>query len=299
MYMKKARGNYLRNCFVGILLFLNCLSFAQMSEEFSFMGMLQTPDRDVITYKIDFTIQEGIVSGTSLMNIDGPDATTSSFDGTYDYKTKILKFTERKVISSKAPLDGDFCFITVSATMSAKKNKSYLNGDFWGLVDEKDSCAIGEVKMVATAYILKSMARVEKAVKLSGTKDSTTLANADLETFNKTLTTQRISSTKSVSVSVSTDRCMLKLWDDGLEDGDIVSVKLNGVLVLHNYVLKKDIKTVGLTLTKGENTVEIIAQNTGSRFPNTAYLSVNDSKSETKLSSNLEKNQTAIIKVIY
>ena len=143
------------------------------------------------------------------------------------------------------------------------------------------------------------MARVEKAVKLSGTKDSTTLANADLETFNKTLTTQRISSTKSVSVSVSTDRCMLKLWDDGLEDGDIVSVKLNGVLVLHNYVLKKDIKTVGLTLTKGENTVEIIAQNTGSRFPNTAYLSVNDSKSETKLSSNLEKNQTAIIKVIY
>ena len=297
--MKKSRENYLRKSFFGILILLSHFSFAQMSEDFSFIGVLQTTDRQMMTYKIEVTINDGIVSGSSLMDIDGPNATTSSLTGTYDYKTKLLSFTEDKVLSSKAPLDGDFCFISVAAKMTVKKNKSHLNGDFWGLVDKKDSCVIGEVNMVATAYIMKTMARVEKVVKKTGTKDSTTLANSDLDIFVKSINTQRISSTESVSISAVSGKCMLKIWDDGIEDGDVVSVKLNGTLVLHNYTLTKGVKTIGLTLSKGENTIEIIAHNTGTRFPNTAYLSVEDEVSKTKLSSNLEKDQTAMIKVVY
>jgi hypothetical protein len=297
--MKKSRENYLRKSFFGILILLSYFSFAQMSEDFSFMGMLQTPDRQIMTYKIDVTINDGIVSGSSLMDIDGPNATTSSLTGTYDYKTKLLSFTEDKVLSSKAPLDGDFCFISVAAKMTVKKNKSHLNGDFWGLVDKKDSCVIGEVNMVATAYIMKTMARVEKVVKKTGTKDSTTLANSDLDDFVKSINTQRISSTESVSISAVSGKCILKIWDDGIVDGDIVSVKLNGTLILHNYTLQKDAKTIGLTLQKGENTIEIAALNTGTRFPNTAYLSLENTKSKTKLSSNLGKDETAKIKVVY
>lgn len=285
--------------FFGIFILLSQFSFAQMSEDFSFMGMLQTADRQMMTYKIDVTIDDGIVSGSSLMDIDGPNATTSSLTGTYDYTTKILSLTEDKVLSSKAPLDGDFCFISLAAKMTVKKNKSHLNGDFWGLVDKKDSCVVGEVSMIATAYIMKTMARVEKVVKKTGTKDSTTLANSDLDNFAKSISTQRISSTESVSINAVSGKCLLKIWDDGIEDGDMVNVKLNGILVLHNYTLKKDEKVIGITLQKGENTIELVALNTGERFPNTAFLSVEDANSKTKLSSNLEKDQTAMIKVIY
>jgi hypothetical protein len=299
MYMKKSIENHLCKSFFGILILLSQFSFAQMSEDFSFMGMLQTTDRQMITYKIDVTINDGVVSGSSLMDIDGPNATTSSLTGTYDYKTKLLSFTEDKVLSSKAPLDGDFCFISIAAQMTVKKNKSHLTGDFWGLVDKKDSCVVGEVSMIATAYIMKTMARVEKVVKKTGTKDSTTLANSDLDNFVKSINTQSISSTESVSISAVSDKCLLKIWDDGIEDGDMVNVKLNGILVLHNYTLKKDEKVIGITLQKGENTIELVALNTGDRFPNTAFLSVEDADSKTKLSSNLEKDQTAIIKVVY
>jgi hypothetical protein len=297
--MKKTIDKHLYKSFFGILILLSQFSFAQMSEDFSFIGVLQTPDRQMMTYKIDVSIIDGLVSGTSLMDIDGPNATTSSLTGTYDYKSKLLSFTEDKVLSSKAPLDGDFCFISIKAKMAVKKKKSHLNGDFWGLVDKKDSCVEGQISMVATSYIMNKMNTVAKLVEKSGTTDSTTLANSDLEEFKKSISTQRISSTESVSISATNGKCLLKIWDDGIEDGDIVSVKLNGIIVLYNYTLKKDMKAVGITLTKGENIIEIIAQNTGTRFPNTAYLSVEDTESKTKLSSNLEKDQIAKIVVVY
>ena len=56
---------------------------------------------------------------------------------------------------------------------------------------------------------------------------------------------------------------------------------------------------IGLLLSKGENTIEIVAQNTGSRFPNTASLSFEDSTSISMLYSNLENVQSAVIKVVY
>lgn len=297
--MKKTREKYFRHNIFGIIMLLCQISYAQMSEDFSFLGILQTTDRQVMTYKIDLTIKEGKVSGTSLMDLNGPNATTSSISGTYNYKTNILSYAEDKVLSSKAPLDGDFCFISVKAKMMVKMKKSHLKGTFWGLVDKKDSCAIGDINMVATSYVINKMAIIEKVIKKTGTKDSATLANADLESFKTSINTQRISSVESVSVSVNSGKCLLKLWDDGIEDGDMVNVKLNGTLVLHNYTLKKDAKVIGLTLQKGENTIELVALNTGERFPNTAFLSVEDTISKTKLSSNLEKDQTAVIKVVY
>jgi hypothetical protein len=296
--MKNSEGDYLRKYFVGVLVLLSQLGIAQVSESFSFLGMLQSSDRQVMTYKIDLTILDGIVSGTSLMGIDGPNATTSNIVGTYDYDTKELCFAEDKILSSKAPLDGDFCFISIKATMAVKKKKSHLNGDFWGLVDKKDSCVVGQINMVATSYIMKKMATLDKAVKKSGIKDSIALANADLATFEKSISTQRISDTESVSIKADGEKCLLKVWDEGMIDGDVVSVKLNGVLVLHDYILKRDMRVIGLLLSKGENTIEIVAQNTGSRFPNTASLSFEDSTSITKLSSNLEKDQSAVIKVV-
>ena len=299
MYMKKTIDKHLYKCFFGIFILVSQFSFAQTTEEFSFMGMLQTPDRQVMTYKIDLIITDGLVSGTSLMDIDGPNATTSSIAGKYDYATKELSYSEDKVLSSKAPLDGDFCFISIKAKMAVKKKKSHLNGYFWGLVDKKDSCVEGQISMVATSYIMNKMNTVAKLIEKSGTTDSTTLANSDLEEFKKSISTQRISSTESVSIRATNGKCLLNIWDDGIEDGDIVSVKLNGIIVLYNYTLKKDMKAVGITLTKGENIIEIIAQNTGTRFPNTAYLSVEDTESKTKLSSNLEKDQIAKIVVVY
>lgn len=233
------------------------------------------------------------------MDIDGPNATTSNIIGTYDYDSYVLTFTEDKVLSSKAPLDGDFCFISADASLSIKKKKSHLSGEFWGLVDEKDTCVRGKINMIGTSYIMKKMATAEKVLKKMGVKDSVVLASSNISSFNKRISTQKISSKQGVSISAVSGKCMLKIWDDGIVDGDMVSVKLNGVLILHEYILQKNAKSIGLTLLKGENTIEIVALNTGDRFPNTAYLSLEDADSKTKLSSNLEKDQTAKIVVVY
>ena len=297
--MKKLKDNIYSSSFIGLLLFVSQVASAQVTENFSFLGVLETPDHQVMTYRLDLEILDGVVSGTSLMDIDGPNATTASISGQYDYNTKVLNFTETKVLSSKAPLDGDFCFISIKAKMTVKKKKSHLNGDFWGLADKKDSCVIGTVNMVATSYLMKKIATVEKVIKKSGIKDSAILAKADTKELEKSVSILKISSAESVSINVDRDRCLLKIWDDGIVDGDRISIRLNGVVLLYNYVLKKEVKSIGIHLEKGANTLELLAHNTGGRSPNTAYLTIEDSTSKTKLSSNLKKDQTATIIVVY
>ena len=60
------KGDYLHKYFVCVLVLLSQLGIAQVSESFSFLGVLQSSDRQVMTYKIDLTILDGVVSGTSL-----------------------------------------------------------------------------------------------------------------------------------------------------------------------------------------------------------------------------------------
>lgn len=75
------------------------------------------------------------------------------------------------------------------------------------------------------------------------------------------------------------------IWDDDLNDGDIISLNLNGKWVLRNFTVTKNIKLVTATLDRYKpNLLVMYAHNLGSIPPNTAKLSFFDGEKQQVLS---------------
>lgn len=103
------------------------------------------------------------------------------------------------------------------------------------------------------------------------------------------------------TIQVPTDLVTAYVWDEGLVDGDQISLYLNGQLVLVNYSLVKEKKQIPLHLVAGVNYLSMYAVNLGSVPPNTAAIEIDDSNSRRRqtftLVSDMQKNGT--IKIIY
>lgn len=92
---------------------------------------------------------------------------------------------------------------------------------------------------------------------------------------------------------VSKKQVTLYVWDSGTIDGDIISLLVNGKVVLANYTLTGSKKPISVTLDySGYNYILLFAHNEGSISPNTAALSIDDGKGEQDLilSADLQKN---------
>ncbi len=66
----------------------------------------------------------------------------------------------------------------------------------------------------------------------------------------------------------------LKVRDNGLEDGDIISLNLNGEWIMKGLKVKKQEITLSLPLRKGNNYLIMYAENEGSIPPNTAMMEI-------------------------
>lgn len=73
-------------------------------------------------------------------------------------------------------------------------------------------------------------------------------------------------------VTVNSRALRLKIWDHGSEDGDIVSIYLNGNKVAGPGKITKNGAVVGLQLRAGSNELIVYAHNEGKVSPNTASI---------------------------
>lgn len=84
----------------------------------------------------------------------------------------------------------------------------------------------------------------------------------------------------------------LALWDDALEDGDTISLNVNGKWLAQGFSVKKATQFINVMLERGPNKITFIAENLGSVPPNTSVLEIIDGKKrrsfkiETTLTSN-------------
>ncbi len=89
---------------------------------------------------------------------------------------------------------------------------------------------------------------------------------------------------------LKSNQILLKVWDTQYEDGDVLSLSLNGKWVLKNHPLTKDEQEINITINKdNKNYLILYAHNEGSRPPNTAAVTIFDGDQERtfNLSSNM------------
>lgn len=96
------------------------------------------------------------------------------------------------------------------------------------------------------------------------------------------------------------ENIIIKIWDHGRQDGDIVSIYLNGVQVIKKYYLtywKKEFK-IKLDPTKS-NDLFLYAHNLGDSPPNTVSVEISDGKKSENivLNSDLQSCEAVLISV--
>lgn len=107
----------------------------------------------------------------------------------------------------------------------------------------------------------------------------------------KTVTNQRFDSKKN--------KLVLNLWDNATEDGDSISVMVNGQYIAKNMELTREKAKLVIKLEEGTNTITIFAHNEGRISPNTASCEIRAGlrKKKFTISTSLERNEA--IEVFY
>jgi hypothetical protein len=102
------------------------------------------------------------------------------------------------------------------------------------------------------------------------------------------------------TVIVSADSLMISLYDNGVVDGDVVSVYVNGINIIQSVKLTGSAfrKTIVAPGASGVFEIKLVAENLGSLPPNTGLMIIQDkdSKYHVNFSADLETNASIIVR---
>lgn len=100
-------------------------------------------------------------------------------------------------------------------------------------------------------------------------------------------------------MTFSNGNLTIRVWDDKILDGDIVSIYVNDSCVVCNYELKANPKEVKMKFEKGTVCYILLhAHNLGTIPPNTANVSVTDGITQSKIELKSTMYESAVAKIV-
>mgnify|MGYP001598100351 FL=1 len=235
--------------------------------------------------------ENGLVNGYSLTNINTPDETKSEISGLYFKKDKSFQLQETQILStnSEAPLN-TFCYINMNLSFTGKFGSRRLEGTFTGNFLDSSECAKGKIILMEKKKLEKKIAKVKKKIEKK-------IEKGELDK-TQVIQTQILKDGDDFTINWKSNKLKLFIWDANQEDGDKITLIINGDTLLNNFKTKNKRKKIKYKLKDGENTIEIKATNLGTSPPNTSRIELVDSKTKYPIITQLELGKTAIIKVI-
>lgn len=281
-----------------LLIFFTSLNiYSQNISEY--FGILKLNDSSLITYKLYLKEEKGIISGFSLTDIGGEHETKSLIKGNYDVKTSLLSFSEYDIVYTKSLITKyDFCFVHFKGKLSKFDGGKGIKGKFLGLYKDGTKCINGEINLANFEKVKSKTAKIDKKIQKTNRIDKETKEKISMKKMMDSLNLNILKEDKNLNIFTSFGKVEIKINDNGIEDGDKITIYHNKMKVLENYTVTKSIKTITLYLKNGENLVEIEALNEGSIKPNTATITIKDEKNEIKTISKLNKNKRTKITFI-
>jgi hypothetical protein len=209
-----------------------------------------------------------------------------SFTGRYNPITQRLVLIETKVLQSNIPIDCAPCIKTYDLTYSKKGDDELLSGDWKGhIVDKINACPPGKI-------VLKKVDHSDFPIDIE--------QNDTLALLQQTIQLKPRIAELSKTIMVDDSHITLELYDDGVIDGDTVTVFINHKLLLYRQMLTAKPLTINFNaFPETEYELMMYADNLGTIPPNTALMIVTagDKRFEVYLSSSEQK--TATVKFMY
>ena len=250
------------------------------------------------THKLQLSFQyndkKSYYGGSYLIHETVNEAHYARFDLRATFKNKQAKYTTTlKDFETQNTLNTSFCHSSATLNYSEDEGYEYLEGAWRGWNDQSKTCAAAHIRVrrkkpgfVEPQQLVLSAEDSLELAELSRLEPIDTVVTMLVETQNpepktssqetiEELPTERRKLVTKETLRISTkDSLVIKIWDSNRVDGDIVSLDLNGQLILKEYKLTSIPKLIKIPLSKGENIVTMFAHNLGDIPPNTAALLV-------------------------
>lgn len=202
----------------------------------------------------------------------------------FDPKNNQITITENEVIERTDP-KWKWCIKRAVLQLGEEDTGYGLTGDWEGHIEEDftalGKCAPGKMflhKPILTEKIVQEIATNSQAYELE------------------------LSRKVNINQVIEVERSQLKLgvWDNGVYDGDIVTLYLNGQKIMEEFKIRKRKVFIDIELKAKNNFLVLHADDLGEVTPNTVAISIYDGKKEQILvmSSDLDESGAVLIKQI-
>ena len=241
-------------------------------------GYLSQSDRDYGFY-FELRLRD---DGTGTSHIVSEDA---GGEATHDLRWETvgdqLLFRETGVSERTNP-NWKWC-LKASQLHQGRQDEAYtLEGDWGGYIEDKTpttgACAPG------TLFLTKPIVTAASSTVITPIAD------------DYTANTQRSVKVDRV-LQVHSNKIRLRVWDNGIVDGDVVTLFLNGRQILSKYRVNKRKWSFPVEIIAGENLLILHAEDLGDISPNTVAVAIDDGVKEQVivLSSNLRESGAILI----
>jgi hypothetical protein len=287
--------------YVAFFLLFSTFLFSQSKNQFEFMGGLKLNGKDdqVISYKIVFTENEGIIKGYSITDLGGDHETKNLISGKYNTKTNSFQFKEESIVYTKSKIKKEsFCYVNYSGKLNLKSSNPKINDEFVGLFQNKSKCVNGIIQLIGSKKIYELINKVNKKIQKSKKIDSATKEQVNPLKMLDSVNTNVLRSKQSLQMYTKDSKVIFEVHDAGIEDGDMINIYIDGKLFLENYIVKNKPKSFEIEINKESVIIEIEAINEGEAPPNTSDIVIKDSVNELKTITKLQKNNRTSIEIV-
>lgn len=294
-----------------LLLFSPILAFSQ-TKETRLNGYLGVEGGESYTYKLVFTDSVGYIKGYSYTYLYENKEVKAAITGRLDKSNKTLAFKETDIVYNHG-FESNTTICLVNALLKFKEGGDG-NERFTGAITSTDVsnvyCGQGTVSFPVSDD-LKSLFKNEaiqpkppagpvkprKPIKfVYDTVRTQSQSHIEANELEKQIA--KITAGVEKVLEWHSDSVVIKIWDGGRVDGDIVSVLLNNTPLFSRYTLAKTPKILHFALTGATiNTVTIIAENEGNEPPNSANMVLVDGAITYPIVAYNSIGKTAVIKI--
>lgn len=268
---------------LGISLFFSLQALAQ--KQYDLVGFLFLEEARPINYRLILEEEKGVINGYSITGTGTDYETKSEVSGRLlDGELTLNEFQILSTISEE-PV-ANFCFISLEALQKGSKKKQLFEGTFSGRLVDSTECASGKVVFADKAKLEKKVQQVQKIQEVIGEKKEK----------NKLVT---LGNDETYTTYWSADKLKIHLWDSSQEDGDRVTLIINGEQILSNELMRSKKRKISYPLQKGTNIIELIAENEGAAPNNTTRLELVDENMKHAVLSELSVGEKLQFKIIH
>jgi hypothetical protein len=100
-------------------------------------------------------------------------------------------------------------------------------------------------------------------------------------------------------IIATSQQLTIAIWDDATEDGDSISIMVEGKWLVRGFPVKKNPQFVTVNLKPGRNTFVFVADNLGAIPPNTSVLEIIDGKKRKSYTMETVLGEKNLVEVFY